>query len=108
MNRNTTAYIGLVTWCLVSSVIASEQRKTRIDPAYADLRGRLARLQLQVTSWTTDEQRVDETALVDYESLTPDIVQVDTTGKVTPQRAGSGRILVRDRRGQVLGEVTVR
>ena len=27
---------------------------------------------------------------------------------MTPQRSGSGRILVRDRRGQVLGEVTVR
>ena len=107
LNRNITAYIWLVTWCLVSSSIASEQRKTRIDPAHADLRGRLARLQLQVTSWTTDGQRMDETALVDYESLTPDIVQVDATGKVTPQHSGSGRILVRDRKGQVVGEVTV-
>jgi hypothetical protein len=69
--------------------------KMQLLPPTFSLRGHAAKQQILVTGSDASGRLFDLTRTATYQSLTPNIVQVNERGIVTPTGDGAGRILVR-------------
>ncbi len=75
-----------------------------VAPLEHQLTGKMARLQLAVSA---GDQQTDATRSAAYESLAPDVVQVDRWGRITPVGEGQGSVRVRWEKQEAVVKISV-
>lgn len=86
---------------------AENQSKLLVEPSKPLLAGKLDRVQLVVTSRIDKNRTVDVTHQVSYHSLSPEIISVSNSGRITPLKNGTANIRIQQGKDSVNVPVTI-